>query len=78
MDSDSERTVLSFAAGLALGAAIGAGVALLTTPESGTKTRKRLRRGARRISRTSSSRLDDLASELKGKIDDAVSAASRG
>lgn len=78
MDSDRERTVLSFAAGLALGAAIGAGVALLTTPESGTKRRKRLRRGARRISKTSSSRLDDLASELKGKIDDAVSAASRG
>lgn len=78
MDSDRERTVLSFAAGLALGAVIGAGVALLTTPESGTRTRKRLRKGARRLGKTSSSRLDDLASELKGRIDDVVSAASKG
>lgn len=75
MDSEHERTVLSFAAGLALGAVIGAGVALLTTPESGTKARRRIRRGARKIGRSSSSRLDELASELKEKIDDAISAA---
>lgn len=75
MDSEREHTVLTFVAGLALGAAIGAGVALLTTPESGTKTRRRIRRGARRVGRSSSSRLDDLASELKGKIDEAISKA---
>ncbi len=74
MDSEQDRSVWSFAAGLALGAVIGAGVALLTTPESGPKARRRIRRGARRIGKTSSGRLDDLAAELKGKIDEAISA----
>jgi gas vesicle protein len=36
----------SFATGLLLGAAVGAGVALLLAPASGRKTRRRLRRGA--------------------------------
>ena len=43
---DDERSTLSFVAGLALGALIGAGAALLLAPQSGSKTRKQLARTA--------------------------------
>lgn len=38
-----------FAAGLLLGVLIGAGVALLAAPERGSRTRRTLRRGLRRL-----------------------------
>jgi gas vesicle protein len=75
MDSDQERQVVSFVSGLVLGAIIGAGVAMLTTPQPGKKTRKRIRKTARRIQGSASDRLDDLATDLKGRVDDAVGVA---
>ncbi|MBY0491526.1 MAG: YtxH domain-containing protein [Gemmatimonadaceae bacterium] len=45
--------------GLLLGAVIGAGAALLLAPDSGTVTRKRLRRGAQRLARTGSAAVTD-------------------
>jgi gas vesicle protein len=72
MDSDQERQAVTFVSGLVLGAVIGAGVAFLTTPQPGRKARKRIRRAAGRIQGTATDRLDDLASDLKGKIDDAI------
>lgn len=75
MDSDQERQALSFLSGLVLGAVIGAGVAILTTPQTGRKSRRRIRRAAGRIHGSTSDRFDDLAAELKGKIDEAVSGA---
>lgn len=77
MDSDQERQVLSFAAGLALGAVIGAGVALLTTPHHGRKTRTRRRRVAGRLRGSPSDRFDDLASDLKSRIGDTIRVARR-
>jgi len=41
----------SFTTGLLLGAAVGAGIALLFAPATGHKTRRRLRRGARELAR---------------------------
>lgn len=75
MNSDHERQAWSFVSGLVLGAVIGAGVALLTTPQPGRKTRKRIRKTAKRIQGTAADRFDDLASDLKGKVDEAVGTA---
>lgn len=75
MESEQERTAWSFVTGLVLGGIIGAGVALLTTPRSGRRTRRRIRRGARRLQGRTSHRLDALASDLKGRVDEAVAAA---
>ena len=46
MEYDHEAQVLNFLSGLVLGAVIGAGVALLTAPESGNRTRRRIRKVA--------------------------------
>ncbi|KPJ79492.1 MAG: hypothetical protein AMS19_11115 [Gemmatimonas sp. SG8_23] len=72
MESDRERQAWSFLTGLLLGGVIGASVAMLTAPQPGRKTRKRIRRSARRLRGTTSERLDDLAGELKGKVDEVI------
>jgi gas vesicle protein len=60
---------------LLLGAIIGAGVAYLTAPETGRKARKRLKRAAGDLRASASDRLDDLADEVKGKVDEAIKSA---
>lgn len=70
-----EAHVLGFVSGLLLGAMIGAGIALLAAPEPGRKTRKRLRRAAVDIKKTAEDRLDDLADEMKDKVDEVVKGA---
>lgn len=75
MDHDHERQVTNFISGLLLGAIIGAGVALLTAPRPGRKTRKRLKRAASNARHTVTDRLDQLADEAKGKVDDVVKSA---
>ena len=75
MESERERNAWSFVTGLVLGGVIGAGVAMLTTPHTGRRTRRRIRRSARRIRGRSPHRLDDLAAELKAKVDETVGAA---
>jgi gas vesicle protein len=72
MDYDQERDVINFISGLLLGAVIGAGVAFLTAPHTGRKTRKRLRRAATDLRDSTTDRLDDLADEVKGKVDEVV------
>lgn len=75
MDQDQERQVANFISGLLLGAIIGAGVALLTAPRAGRRTRKRLRRAAADMRETASDRLDQLAEEMKGKVDEVMRGA---
>ena len=75
MESGDERQALSFVSGLVLGAVIGAGVAILTAPQPGRKTRKKLRKVARRARGQTANRLDDLATELKQRVDETVTAA---
>lgn len=72
MNSDSEREAVSFVSGLILGAIIGAGVAMLTAPQPGRKTRKRIKKSAKRLRGSATDRLDDLAGEIKEKVDEAV------
>ena len=78
MDSDQEREAVTFLSGLVLGAVIGAGVAFLTSPQPGRRTRRRIRRAASRIQGSATDRFDDLATELKGKVDEAIRTARRG
>ena len=75
MKSAEERQAVSFASGLLLGAVIGAGVAILTAPQPGRKTRRRIRKVARRAKGQTANRLDDLAMELKRRVDETVRAA---
>jgi gas vesicle protein len=74
-ERERESHVFSFVSGLLLGAVIGAGIALLAAPESGHKTRKRLRRTAVGLKKSAGDRLDDLADEMKGKVDEVVKGA---
>lgn len=75
MDHEHEGQVANFISGLLLGAIIGAGVALLTAPRPGRRTRKRLKRAAVDIRGTATDGLDRLAEEVKGKVDEVVQGA---
>jgi gas vesicle protein len=75
MDQDQDRQAVSFISGLLLGAIIGAGVAYLTAPQPGKKTRKRLKRAAVGVRDSASARLDNLADEVKGKVDEVIKGA---
>jgi hypothetical protein len=54
----------SFLAGLGIGVAIGAAVALLLAPQSGADTRRALRRRGRRVRSKASDAWEDLRIEL--------------
>lgn len=77
MDYDHETQVINFLSGLVLGVVIGAGVALLTAPESGRRTRRRLKRAAGEIRDTASDRWDELADDVKVRVDDAIKGARK-
>ena len=59
------REVAIFAAGIALGAVVGAGTAFLVAPESGDETRAALARRSRRLGRRAHDAWDDLRDELR-------------
>ena len=88
MNDEGNGHLASFVLGLLLGAAIGASAAVLTAPQSGRKTRRRIGKAAsgtrKRIGRTAQDfrkgtgdRLDDFADEVKGRVDDAISVARK-
>ena len=66
-----------FIAGLLLGALIGAGAAVLTAPDSGRKTRKRIGKAAVRLRKRSGNRWDDLAEEVRERVDEAFDGARK-
>jgi gas vesicle protein len=57
--------VRTFAAGLMIGALVGAGVALLLAPQSGEETRRALARRARRLADDARERYDDVKHQLR-------------
>ena len=61
---DGDRTPV-FVAGLAMGLAIGAGLALLIAPQSGSEARHSIKRAARRFRRRGSDAWQDLGDELR-------------
>ncbi|MEP6999565.1 MAG: YtxH domain-containing protein [bacterium] len=62
------RQIAVFGAGLALGLAVGAGVALLTAPQAGDETRAYLRRRAGRTSRAVGRRGRDAWADLRDEL----------
>jgi len=77
MEYDHEAQVLNFLSGLVLGAVIGAGIAVLTAPESGRRTRRKIRRYAGDLRSTATDRFDELADDMKGRVDDAIKGARK-
>ncbi|MDZ7779215.1 MAG: YtxH domain-containing protein [Gemmatimonadota bacterium] len=69
------ETRISFLSGLLLGAAIGASVALLTAPEPGRRTRRRIQKTAGEFRDTAGDRWEDLADDVKGRVDEAFKGA---
>ncbi|HXT48135.1 MAG TPA: YtxH domain-containing protein [Gemmatimonadaceae bacterium] len=63
-DSDGVRSATIFGAGLAVGALLGAGAALLFAPQSGDETRELLAERAQRLGGRMSERLDDVRGDL--------------
>jgi gas vesicle protein len=75
MEYDREHHVYSFVSGLLLGAVIGAGVALLAAPDSGRRTRRRLRKAAVGVKDTATDQWEEISSDVKEKVDDALKIA---
>lgn len=63
-DTDGMRTTAVFGAGLAIGALLGAGAALLFAPQSGEDTRELLAERAQRLRGRVSEQLDDARGDL--------------
>ena len=77
MEYDHEPQVINFISGLLLGAVIGAGVALLAAPQSGRRTCRRIKKTALTLRDSATDRYDDLAEDMKGRVDDAIDGARK-
>lgn len=69
------ETRISFLSGLLLGSIIGASVALLTAPEPGRRTRRRIHKTAGELRDNANDRWEDLADDVKGRVDEALKGA---
>jgi gas vesicle protein len=61
----SKKSTAYLVAGIAIGVAVGAGVAILFAPHSGADTRRLIARRGRRLGQRGRDAWDDLADELK-------------
>ncbi|MCJ7626772.1 MAG: YtxH domain-containing protein [Longimicrobiales bacterium] len=75
MTEGHEEQLVGFVAGLLLGAAIGATAALLSAPQTGRRTRKRLGRAAMDIRKTTGDRWEDVAEEVRTRVDEVLQGA---
>ena len=75
MEYDHEAQVVNFLSGLMLGAVLGAGIALLSAPQSGRRTRRRLRKAAIDIRDSASDRWEELSDDVKRRVDEAIEVA---
>lgn len=77
MEYDDDARAFNFLSGLICGAAIGAGVALLMAPNSGKKTRKRLTRGAEDLKDRATDGWEELADDVRDRVDEALATARK-
>ncbi len=75
MEYDNEAQLVNFLSGLLLGTILGAGIALLSAPQSGRRTRRRLRKAAIDIRDSASDRWEELSDDVKRKVDEAIDGA---
>jgi len=76
VDEDT-RQAMSFLGGVALGALIGAGVALLLAPQSGQRTRRHIIRVAEDLTDSARDGFGDASDEAKRAARNAVRRAER-
>ena len=74
---EQEQQAVSFFAGLVLGALIGAGAALLSAPASGRRTRRKLARAATDVRETAQDRFENIADDVRDRMDGAVKTARK-
>jgi gas vesicle protein len=72
MDNSEYRDVLSFIAGLTVGALIGTSAALLLAPQSGRRTRRQLARRAEELSDTATEAMEEARDETRRIADRTV------
>lgn len=77
MEYDEQGGVTHFVSGLVLGIVIGAGVALLSAPQSGRRTRRRIRRAAVDVRDQAGDRWDDVAGEVRDVVEKAIGTARK-
>ena len=77
MDQDHERHPMTFVSGFLLGAMVGARITLLAAPEAGTRTRRRIRKVAGELRDSAGDHWDDLAEDVKDRVDDALRGARK-
>ena len=77
MSDGYEDQLVGFVAGLLLGAAIGTTAALLSAPQSGRRTRRRLGRAALEIRKSTGGRFDDVAEEVRDRVDEVLKGARK-
>ena len=77
MSDGREEQLIGFVAGLLLGAAIGATAALLSAPQSGRRTRRRIGRAATEIKRSTGDRFEDVASDVRNRVDEVLQGARK-
>ena len=70
------NTTLKVLAGFAIGAITGAAVGILTAPDSGERTRKKLKKDAQRfaedISDTALKKFSEVKNEINDKLDEVI------
>ena len=74
---EDERQAISFIAGVALGALVGAGVALLLAPQSGRRTRRHIVRAAEDLTESARDTIGDATDDARRAGRDAVRRAER-
>lgn len=74
---DEGSGTLNFVIGVALGALVGAGVALLLAPQAGSRTRRKLVRRAEDFGDAAGERLEYAAEDLKRAAENARRVAGR-
>lgn len=65
---DEDSGALSFMAGILLGAVLGASLALLSAPQAGKKTRKRLARAVTGVRGVAEDRWDDISDDVRSAV----------
>jgi gas vesicle protein len=66
---DEDNGALNFFLGMVLGAAIGAGAALLLAPQSGKRTRRQLMKAVSTARESAGERWGDLTDEVRSAVE---------